>query len=151
MLRIDFWKPVLVFILIHFINSGMISHELASGMAVLWILRHVGGTVCLDYWSDILRKLLEISRNWLIHLSVSTSLVIFAKILNFFFFFFFLYCVNLTPRGRFSVMLKKLKLQGPAVAPASSRRWLGPDRGSVSLNHHRKQMEKERERQKYLC
>ena len=41
----------------------MISHELASGMAVLWILRHVGGTVCLDYWSDILRKLLEISRN----------------------------------------------------------------------------------------
>ena len=103
----------------------MISHELASGMTVLWILRHVGGTICLDYWSDILCKLLKISRNWLIHLSVSTSLTSFAKRLIYFILFFFWYCVNLTPRGRFFVMLKKLKLQGPALAPASSRSTLG--------------------------
>lgn len=103
----------------------MISHELASGMTVLWILRHVGGTICLDYWSDILCKLLKISRNWLIHLSVSTSLTSFAKRLIYFILFFFWYCVNLTPRGRLFVMLKKLKLQGPALAPASSRSTLG--------------------------
>ena len=36
-----------------------------------------------------------------------------------------MYCVNLTPRGGFFVMLKKLKLQGPALAPASSRSALG--------------------------